>query len=96
MKKIKILGVATLLFVISLSAFAYAVPNQCDNTNVINMIPDAPHPFWGSSTVATYAYTAPNGCVYSVSCVTTYRFWINFGTSAVASDTPLYCNGVAN
>lgn len=77
---------------ISIAAFASAVPNYCDDTNVVNVIGDAPHPFWGTSTVATYGYTAPDGCVYSVSCVRKYRFWINFGTEAVVSDVPLYCN----
>lgn len=78
---------------VSFVAFALAeVPNYCGDSEVENINPDASHPFWGSSVTGTYGYTAPDGCVYSVSCVTKYRFWINFGTSAVRSDDPLYCN----
>ena len=92
MKKLKLAGIFIILMTSSLFALAMLpVPDQCDDNNVINMIPDAPHPFWGSSTTATYGYTDENGCVHSVNCVTKYRVWINFGTHAEDAGI-LYCN----
>jgi len=75
MKKIRIFALGTMFTMVSFVAFALAdVTNQCDNPEVVSINPDASHPFWGSSVTATYGYTAPDGCVYSVSCVTKYRF----------------------
>lgn len=92
MRKVKTIGIATISLAISIAVFASAVPNQCDDNNVVQVNGNASHPFWGSATVGTYGYLAPDGCMYSVSCVTKYRFWINFGTEAIPSDVPLYCN----
>lgn len=76
---------------ISLMAFAVAMPNQCDNPEVAMPVEHG-IAFWGKRTVATYNYTDTDGCVYAVSCVTTYRLLINFGTEAVRSAEPAYCN----
>ena len=93
MRKIKTFGFVILFLAISLSAFAITdVTNQCDDMNVVNVIDDAAHPFWGSSTVGTYGYTAPDGSVYVFNCVRMYRVWVNFGTEAIVSDVPIYCN----
>lgn len=93
MKKVKKIGIAVLLFAISIAAFASAEPsNKCNDNYVITSIGDPPHPFWGSSTVATYGYESPDGCVYLVSCRKKYRFWINFGTEAIMDPVPLFCD----
>jgi len=90
MKKVKTIGFAMLFLAISIAAFA-SVPNHCDDMNVVNVMDDAPHPFWGTSVVATYGYTDEAGCVHTVNCERKYRFWISFGTTAVDGGIA-YCN----